>query len=99
MKKLLMACLVCITLSNTICFADDENSNSQRIVLYNLALVQQNNNSLSRGAEIDESSAKMNLKLMMNVFGGRHNLSGNENAPIYLKVRRHSISIRFEWKF
>lgn len=99
MKKLLMACLVCITLSNTICFADDENSNSQRIVLYNLALVQQNNNIPPRSAEIDESSAKMNFGLMMNVLGGRYNLSGDENAPIYLKVRRHSISIRFVWKF
>lgn len=94
-----MACLACITLLSTICFADDETTRLPKSVILNLALVQQNNNVPYLGTEIDENSAKMNLKLVMDVLGGRHNLSGDENAQIFLKVRRHSVSIRFEWKF
>lgn len=100
MKTLFVVFLVGICFLSRICFAEENTAHVSKRVLLNLTLLPQETNlpSIDAGGKPAEG-AKPEIEVMIQMLRGKHSISSDTSAPIYVRVSPRGVSIRFEWSF
>jgi len=101
MKIMRAVCVVGICFHGVCCAGGSENQGTPEVEL-NLALYPQKNNLNlpTLGTETDTAgSARVSVGFVARTLRNGYNFSSNSDAPVFVRISPHSISIRLEWKF
>lgn len=99
MKTLFVVLLVGVCFLGKLCVAEESTALESKRVLLNLTLLPQETNlpSFDTGKPVD--GARPEIEVMIQMLRGKHSISSDASAPIYVRVSPRAVSVHFEWSF
>ena len=102
MKIMRVVCVSGICCLKGVCFARESEKQWSPEVELNLSLYPQKNklNLPTLGTDTNTAgSARVSVGFVARTLRNGYNFSSNSDAPVFVRVSPHAISIRLEWKF
>lgn len=100
MKMMQCACVVGVCCLHGVCCASGGGARASPDVVLDLALYPKKNNlNLPTLGTDTAGSTRVSVGLVARTLVNGYNLFPDTNAPVFVRISPHAISIRLEWKF